>query len=84
MGMWTSGDIFQAKFDKIFGDIKGVKTYINDIIVLNKDSYENHMDQLRIIFGRLRAAGLNVNAPKWKIWAKGNSLPMLCYDKGSY
>ena len=64
IGMCASGDIIQDKVDKLLGDIKGVKTYINDILVLNKDSYENHMDQLRIIFGRLRAAGLNVNASK--------------------
>ena len=32
-GMCDSRDIFQAKVDKIFGDIKGVKTYINDILV---------------------------------------------------
>ena len=41
MGMCASGDIFQAKVDKILGDIKGVKTYIDDILVLGKDSFES-------------------------------------------
>ena len=36
MGMCASGDIFQAKADKLLGDIKGLKTYINDILVLIK------------------------------------------------
>ena len=31
MGMCASGDIFQAKLDKLVGDIEGVKTYINDV-----------------------------------------------------
>ena len=36
MSMCASGDIFQAKFDELLGDIKGVKTYINDILVLGE------------------------------------------------
>ena len=64
MGMCTLGDIFQAKVDKILGDIEGVKTYADDILVLSKDIFEKNIDQLRILFGRLRASGLKVNAPK--------------------
>ena len=59
MGMWASGDILQAKVDGLLGDIEGVKTYIDDILVLSKDSFENHIDKLMIIFGRLHAAGSN-------------------------
>ena len=33
MGMCASGYIFQAKLYKIISDIKGVKTYIYDILV---------------------------------------------------
>ena len=33
MGMWTSGNIFQFKVDELLGDIEGVKTYIDDILV---------------------------------------------------
>ena len=64
MGMCASGDIFQVKLDEILGDINIVKHYINDILVLSKDSYEKHIGQLRIIFGRLRTAGLKFNTPK--------------------
>ena len=39
IGMCTSGEIFQSKVEKLIGDIKGVKTYINDIIVLSKDIF---------------------------------------------
>ena len=64
------GIYYKAKVDELLGDIKGVKTYINDILVLGKDSFENHINQLRIIFGKLRAAGLKVNAPKCSFWLK--------------
>ena len=39
MGMCASGGIFQAKVDELLGDIKGVKTYIDDILVLGKDIF---------------------------------------------
>ena len=42
MGMCASGDIFQAKVDKLLGDIEGVNAYIDDIIVLSKYRFENH------------------------------------------
>ena len=36
MGMCTSGDIFQAKVENLLSDIKGVKTYIDNVLVLSK------------------------------------------------
>ena len=43
MGMWASGYMQQAKVDKLLGNRKGVKTYINDIIVLSKERFSNHI-----------------------------------------
>ena len=37
MVMCAPGDIFQSKVDGLLGDIKGFKTYTNDIIFLIKD-----------------------------------------------
>ena len=70
MGMCDSEDIFQAKGDKLLGDIEGVKTYTNDILSLSKDCFKNHIDQLKIIFSRLRAAGFKVKSPKCRFWFK--------------
>ena len=64
MGMCVSGDIYQAKVDKMIGDIEGVKNYIHDILVLIKEIFYKHIEQLNIIFGALRAAGLKVNYTK--------------------
>ena len=36
MGMFTLGDIFQAKREYLMGDSKGFKTYTDYILVLNK------------------------------------------------
>ena len=35
--MYAPGDILQSKVDELLGDIKGVETYIGDILVLIKD-----------------------------------------------
>ena len=64
MSMCASGDIFRAKLYKLIGDIEGVKTYIDDILVFSKDSFSKHIEELRIIVGRFCAAGLKVNDPK--------------------
>ena len=77
MGMCASGDIFQDNVDKLLSDIEGVKTYIGYIIVLIKDIFENHIVQMIIIFGRLCASGLKVNAPKCSFGLK--YIPYLGY-----
>ena len=63
-GTCASGDILQAKVDELLSDIKGVKTYINDIIVLSNNCFLKHTEQPIIISGRLSKSGLKVNAPK--------------------
>ena len=70
MVMCASGDIFQVKVDELLCDIESVRTYIEDILVLRKDSFEKNIGQTRIIFGRMRASGLKVNAPKYSFWLK--------------
>ena len=70
--------------DKLLGDIEGAKNYTADILVLIKDCFTKHIEQLIIIFGRLYAAGLKVNAPKYSVGFKVDSLPSLFYNKGGY
>ena len=77
MGVCASGDIFQAKVDEILGDIEGFKMYIDDVLVLKFYCFTNHIEQLRIIFGRLCASGLNANAPKCSFGLK--EIPYLGY-----
>ena len=46
------------------------------MIVLIKESFSNHREQLRIIFDRLCAAGLKANSPKFSFGL--NCIPSLC------
>ena len=42
IGMCALVDIFQVKVDELLGDIEGVKTYIDDILVLIKENFSKH------------------------------------------
>ena len=84
MVMCASGDILQSIVEELPGDIKVINTYIYDILILSKDYFRNHIDQLRIIFGRLRAASLKVNAPKCSFGVKIYSFLGICYKKLGY
>ena len=80
MCMRTSVYILQAKVNKILCDIKCIKTYINYILFLSKEILFKHIEKLRIIFGRLRAAGWS----QAQFWVKGYSLPRICNNMGRY
>jgi hypothetical protein len=49
---------------ELLGDIEGVKTYIDDILVINKGTFDDHLEQLDICFNRIQKAGLKVKADK--------------------
>ena len=64
MGVACSPDIFQAKIYDLLGDIEGTKAYIDDVLVVKRGTYKEHLEQLDEIFRRCRKAGLKVNAEK--------------------
>ena len=66
MGVACSPDIFQAKIYELLGDIKGTKAYIDDILVVKKGSFDEHLNQLDEIFRRCQKANLKLNPLKCK------------------
>ena len=62
MGMCALGDILKAKVDNLIGNIKCVKTYIDDVLVLSKESFSKNIKEPMIIFGILCSEGLKHNA----------------------
>ena len=64
MGVSCSPDIFQAKIYELLGDIVGTKSYIDDILVVKKGSFTEHLDQLDEIFRRCQKANMKLNAAK--------------------
>lgn len=41
-----------------------VRTYIDDLLVITKGTYEDHLEKLRTVILRLQHAGLKINADK--------------------
>ena len=50
MGIAGSPDIFQAKIYELMGDLEGVKAYLDDILVIKKGSFSQHLEQLEEVF----------------------------------
>ena len=64
MGVSCSPDIFQAKIYELLGDIDGTKAYMDDILVVKKGSFEEHLEQLEEVFRRCQKANIKLNAEK--------------------
>ena len=77
MGMVISGDVFQSKVYDLIGHIEGVRTYIDDILCIGKETCAEHLNQLEEIFRRFKKAELKVNAPKCSFGLK--EIPYLGY-----
>ena len=48
----------------LFDRLEFVQTYINDLLVLAKGSFEDHLEKLEQVLHCLRRAGLKVNGNK--------------------
>ena len=64
MGIAGSPDIFQEKMSNLMANLEFVRAYIDDLLVISKESYTDHQSKLCQVLERLRKAGLRVNAPK--------------------
>jgi len=64
MGLCNSPDIFQEKMGELMADLEFVRAYTDDLIILTKDTWEHHLDQLKIVLQRLQNAGLKIHAKK--------------------
>lgn len=64
MGLCNSPDIFQEKMSTLLGDLEYVRTYIDDVLILTKSNWQDHLSHLEIVFHRIKEAGLKINAKK--------------------
>ena len=54
MGLCNSPDIFQEKMNELFFGLDYVREYIDDILVLTKSTWEDHLVHLEPFFTRLK------------------------------
>ena len=58
MGINGAPDIFQEKMSALMSGLEFVRTYIDDVLVLTKSSFQDHLEKLRQVLIKLRDAGL--------------------------
>lgn len=69
MGIKVATDIFQAAMGDLFADLEGVVVYLDDILIIGAESYEEHLCMVEEVLRRLEAQGMQVNPAK-SFWAK--------------
>ena len=64
MGLSNSPDVFQEKMGDLFSDLEHVRAYIDDLLLITKGTWEDHLAKLNEVLTRLSKAGLKVNIKK--------------------
>ena len=64
MGRAGSPDFFQAEMMKLMESLEYVRAYIDDLLCILRESFDDHLDKLEEVLKRLCEAGLKVNAEK--------------------
>ena len=64
MGVAGSPDIFQEKMTSLMDTLEYIRVYIDDLLILTKDTFDDHLLKLREVLSRLQGAKLRVNAEK--------------------
>ena len=64
MGIAGLPDIFQEKMSGLMESLEFVRTYLDDLLMLTKGTYDNHLLKLRMVLCQLLEAGLCVNVTK--------------------
>ena len=64
MGIAGSPNIFQSKMSELMSTLEFVRTYLDDLLIISKDSLDDHLKKLREVFIKLRESWLKINADK--------------------
>ena len=64
MGVACAPDIFQSKINELLGKIKEVRSYMDDILMITKGSFQEHLEVLETVFQNCNAANLKINPLK--------------------
>ena len=64
MGICGLPDFVQEKMTGLMQSLDYIRCYIDDLLIISKDSYADHLSKLREVLRRLLNAGLRVNAAK--------------------
>jgi hypothetical protein len=74
MGTTNSPDIFQSKINQSMDELDYVQAYLVNILILTKDTYEDHLSKLDTVLQELHASNLKVDIPESFKKSNDNSL----------
>jgi cleavage and polyadenylation specificity factor subunit 1 len=69
MGISTAPDIFQENMPLLFENYDFVRVYIDDLLIITKGSFEDHLEKLHLVFSVLSRNGLQIDPNKSKFCA---------------
>ena len=64
MGLCNSLNIFQEKMSELIQGLEFARAYLDDLLIISKGDFDEHLDQLEVTLTRLSEAGLKINASK--------------------
>ena len=64
MGLKISVDVFQREMTKLFSNLDVILIYIDDILVVTKGDFQDHLEKLQIVLERFRKQGMQLNGKK--------------------
>ena len=64
MGLCTAPDIFQEKMSELMSGLEFARAYLDDLLIVSKNSFEEHLVHIEKVLNRLSEAGLKINASK--------------------
>ncbi len=64
MGMTGLPYIFQEKMSSLMRTLEYVRVYLDDLLIITKDTYKDYLSKLRQVLKKLKNAGLRINADK--------------------
>ena len=65
MGVCNNPDIFQENISELFDGFDIVRSYSDDVLLIIKNNFEDHLKALNRVIQRIVAAGLKVNLEKY-------------------
>jgi hypothetical protein len=64
MGIANSLDVFQSKINQLMDGLDYVQAYLDNILIVTKNTYEDHLRKLETDLQKLHAANLKVKIEK--------------------
>ena len=64
MGICNSTDIFQEKTNGMFRGFGFIRAYINELLIITKGDWSDHLNKLERVLQNLKENGLKFNIKK--------------------